>query len=90
MPHIGYSLEELRLDTDKGLRDSADSRTPLFWLKRTMEMYPPATPDSYNLPVAHHETKDWPNGLYGTMGRGIFFFTRTYGEAGQNGDHQRR
>ena len=83
LPHIGYSLEELRLDTDKGLRDSADSRTPLFWLKRTMEMYPPATPDSYNLPVAHHETKDWPNGLYGTMGRGIFFFTRTYGEAGQ-------
>lgn len=83
LPHIGYSLEELRHDTDKGLRDSTDSRTPLFWLKRTMEMYPPAAPDRYNMPVAHHETKDWPNGLYATMGRGIFFFTRTFGEAGQ-------
>lgn len=83
LPHIGYSLEALRQDTDKGLQESADSRTPLFWLKRTMDMYPPATPDRYNMPVAHHETKDWPNGLYATMGRGIFFFTRTFGEAGQ-------
>ncbi|WON77706.1 M60 family metallopeptidase [Serratia sp. UGAL515B_01] len=83
LPHIGYSLEELRQDTNKGLQESADSRTPLFWLKRTMEMYPPASPDNYNMPVAHHETKDWVNGLYATMGRGIFFFTRTYGEVGQ-------
>lgn len=84
LPHIGSSLEELRQDEDKGLRDSADSRTPLFWLKRTMEMYPPGFPDRYNMPVAHHETKDWVNAPYAMMGRGIFFFTRTFGEAGQN------
>ncbi|ERK17241.1 Chitinase [Pantoea sp. AS-PWVM4] len=84
LPHIGTSLEELRQDTEKGLRDSFDSRTPLFWLKRTMEMYPPGFPDRYNMPVAHHETKDWVNAPYATMGRGIFFFTRTFGEAGQN------
>jgi len=83
LPHIGYSLEELRHDPNKGLKDSTDSRTPLFWLKRTMNMYPPSTPDLYNMPVVHHETQDWPNGLYATMGRGIFFFTRTFGEAGQ-------
>lgn len=84
LPHIGTSLEELRQDTSTGLRDSVDSRTPLFWLKRTMEMYPPGFPDRYNMPVAHHETKDWVNAPYATMGRGIFFFTRTFGEAGQN------
>jgi hypothetical protein len=48
-----------------------------------MDMYPPATPERYNMPVAHHETNDWINGLYATMGRGIFFFTRTFGEVGQ-------
>ncbi|HHB1427571.1 TPA: M60 family metallopeptidase [Serratia odorifera] len=83
LPHIGYSYEDLQKNSTQGLQDSADSRTPLYWLKRTMEMYPPTTPDHYNMPVAHHETKDWTNGLYATMGRGIFFFTRTLGEAGQ-------
>ncbi|MCM7240405.1 M60 family metallopeptidase [Enterobacter bugandensis] len=83
LPHIGYSLDALRQDTEKGLQESADSRTTLFWLKRTMDMYPPETPDHYNMPVAHHETKDWPNGHYATMGRGIFYFTRTFGETGQ-------
>lgn len=83
LSHIGYSLDKLRQDSEKGLQESSDSRTPLFWLKRTMYMYPPETPDRYNMPVAHHETKDWPNGHYATMGRGIFFFTRTFGEAGQ-------
>ncbi|ADU70601.1 M60 family metallopeptidase [Pantoea sp. At-9b] len=84
LPHIGTSLEALRQETEQGLRDSVDSRTPLFWLKRTMEMYPPGFPDRYNMPVAHHETKDWVNTPYATVGRGIFFFTRTFGEAGQN------
>lgn len=83
LSHIGYSLDKLRQDSEKGLQESSDSRTPLFWLKCTMYMYPPETPDRYNMPVAHHETKDWPNGHYATMGRGIFFFTRTFGEAGQ-------
>lgn len=82
LPNIGTSLEALRQDTDKGLKDSADTRTPLFWLKRTMEMYPLATPDRYNMPVVLHETKDWVNSPYATMGRGIFFFTRTFSEAG--------
>ncbi|CAI1708438.1 N-acetylglucosamine-binding protein A [Serratia ficaria] len=83
LPHIGYSFEDLQKNNEQGLQDSADSRTPLYWLKRTMEMYPPATPNRYNMPLVHHETKGWANSAYGTMTRGIFFFTRTLGEAGQ-------
>lgn len=83
LPYIGYSLDALRADPAQGLKDSIDSRTPLYWLKRTMQMYPLSTLNSYNMPVAHHETQDWTNGLYATMGRGIFYFTRTLGDKGQ-------
>nr|WP_159466489.1 M60 family metallopeptidase [Scandinavium goeteborgense] len=83
LPYIGYSMDALQADPEQGLKDSADSRTPLYWLKRTMQMYPLSSLDSYNMPVAHHETKDWTNGLYATMGRGIFYFTRTLGDKGQ-------
>ncbi len=83
LPYIGYSLEGLREDRQQGLKDSADSRTPLYWLKRTMHMYPLSSPNRYNMPIAHHETRDWTNGLYATMGRGIFYFTRTLGDKNQ-------
>lgn len=83
LPYIGYDLNELRENTAKGLEDSTDSGSPLHWLKRTMKMYPLSDPNSYNMPVAHHETQDWTNGLYGTLGRGIFYFTRTLGDKGQ-------
>jgi len=80
---IGYSYEQLEKNSSQVIKDSGDSRTPLFWLKRSMEMYPPATPNQYNLPVAHYETRDWTNSLQATVGRGIFFFTRTAADAGQ-------
>lgn len=80
---IGYDYDQLEINSSQVIKDSGDSRTPLFWLKRSMEMYPPATPNHYNLPIVHHETRDWTNSLQATMGRGIFFFTRTAADAGQ-------
>ncbi|MGS0743886.1 M60 family metallopeptidase [Glaciimonas sp. GG7] len=84
LTHINSSVETLRADPAKALKDSTDSRTPLYWLKRTMTIYPSEKPNRYHLPVAHNETKDWTNGLYATIGRGIFFFTRTMGKPGDS------
>lgn len=79
---IGYGMETLRQDQDKAQQDSLDGRTALHWLKRSMEMYPPDRPNEYHMPVAHIETPDWGDGRYATLGRGILFFTRTMGAAG--------
>ncbi|HAT3716044.1 TPA: hypothetical protein I8583_004961 [Serratia marcescens] len=80
--YIGTSLDALNQDAEQALADSQDARTPLYWLKRTMQMYPSDTPNVYRLPIVH--AASWYNSLYGSMARGIFFYTRTLGNQGDS------
>lgn len=82
LTHIGYSLKSLNDNIPQALLDSNDGRTPLFWLKRTMYMYPYDKQNEYNMPVVHRENNNWTNSLYSNMGRGMYYFTRTQGYKG--------
>lgn len=82
LKYINTSMEELKKDPQQALANSQDARMPLYWLKRTMQMYPLATPNTYYMPIAHESS--WYNSLYGNLGRGIFFYSRTLGNKGGN------
>ncbi|MEE4407622.1 MULTISPECIES: M60 family metallopeptidase [unclassified Serratia (in: enterobacteria)] len=80
--YIHTSLDELRKNPERAQADSQDARTPLYWLKRTMHMYPLTEHNTYNMPIVHESS--WYNSRYGNMGRGIFFYTRTLGHKGNS------
>ena len=83
LTHIEYNLAALRKDPAQAIKDSADSRTSLYWLKRTMKMYSPSNPNQYYMPIPRAEENGHADSRYSTKRRGKMFFTRTFGNAGQ-------
>ncbi|WP_413530533.1 M60 family metallopeptidase [Rahnella inusitata] len=77
---LGTSQQLLNANISDSLARSANVNDNLFWLKRTLEIYPLDNKNAYNIPVTEGHT----NGRNRSTGNGrnASFITRTYGKTG--------
>jgi hypothetical protein len=78
---LGLTIEQMTENYREMDARAKNPNDPLFWLKRTLEVYPANAADSYNIPVAES------NGVMRVRtthsDRNNFFLTREYGKAGE-------
>lgn len=77
---FGLTVEQMNANAGEMETRAKDPNDPLFWLKRTLEIYP-AQQDLYNIPVTEengvmrNRTTQW--------NRNPYFLTREYGKSGE-------
>ncbi|WP_165699632.1 M60 family metallopeptidase [Chimaeribacter californicus] len=81
LSQLALSFEQLNSDISATEARSKDVNDPLFWLKRTLEIYPVDATDSYNIPVT--ESNDVRRARLTGFDRNNYFLTREYGKTGE-------
>ena len=81
LSQLGLSVEQLNKENTLTAARSTEVNDPLFWLKRTLTVYPANAPDHYNIPVT--ESNNVMRARTTTFDRNNYFLTREYGKAGE-------
>ncbi|WP_079205343.1 M60 family metallopeptidase [Nissabacter archeti] len=78
---LGLTIDQMTANYQEMDARAKNPNDPLFWLKRTLEIYPSHAADRYNIPVTESNTVMRKRTT--TYDRNNYFLTREYGKTGE-------